>query len=157
MDLSDFKKLIERLYKTKYEVSNSKTITFKTLLHHLESGQVSENVAKTLKQIEELGSIKNVTNRKKQMEIGIKKKEIEKLLKEYNKTNKISKELIEKEITKLVKSLNRINNAKEKEKITTKIDKLSRSLQNEMTNKERKIKYEIQIKMQELKELGKSS
>jgi hypothetical protein len=157
MDLSDFKKLIERLYKTKYEVSNSKTITFKTLLHHLESGQVSENVAKTVKQIEELGSIKNVTNRKKQMEIGIKKKEIEKLLKEYNKTNKISKELIEKEITKLVKSLNRINNAKEKEKITTKIDKLSRSLQNEMTNKERKIKYEIQIKMQELKELEKSS
>ena len=56
-----------------------------------------------------------------------------------------------------MKSLNRINNAKKKEEVTTKIDRLSRSLKNEMTERERKIKYDIQIKTQELKELQESS
>ena len=55
-----------------------------------------------------------------------------------------------------MKNLNRINNAKKKEEVTTKIDRLSRSLKNEMTERQRKIKYDIQIKMQELKELEKS-
>ena len=55
-----------------------------------------------------------------------------------------------------MKSLNRITNAKEKEAVTTKIDRLSRSLQNEMTERERKIKYDIQIKKQKLHELVKS-
>ena len=78
-------------------------------------------------------------------------------MKNYEKTNKLSKESVKKEITNLVKSLNRISNAKKKEEVTTKIDRLSRSLKNEMTERQRKIKYDIQIKMQELKELGKSS
>jgi hypothetical protein len=59
-------------------------------------------------------------------------------------------------MTKLVKSLNEISNAKKKEEVTTKNDGLSRSLQNEMTERERKIKYDIQIKTQELKKLEKS-
>ena len=128
----------------------------KKLLNHLESGQVSENVAKTTKKIDELMTIGNVVNRKKKMEIGIKQKEIQKLLENYEKTNKLSKESVKKEITNLVKSLNRITNAKKKEEVTTKIDRLSRSLKNEMTERERKIKYDIQIKMQELKKLQAS-
>ena len=90
------------------------------------------------------------------MEIGIKHKEIKKLVKNYEKTNKLSKESVKKDITNLVKSLNRISNAKDKEAVTTKIDKLSRSLKNEMTERQRKIKYDIQIKRQELHELVKS-
>ena len=156
MDLSDFKKHIDRMLKTKYEVLDGKMITFNTLIHHLQSGQVSENVAKTVKQIEELGSIKNVTNRKIQMEIGIKKKEIEYWLKESEKTNKLSKNSVEKEIKKLVKSLNGINNKEEKEKTTTQIDKLSKSLKNKMT-KQRKIKYEIDTRMKESKRWEKLS
>ena len=151
-----FKKIIKDIYKSTYPVSDKKQITFKKLLNHLESGQVSENVAKTTKKIDELMTIGNVVNRKKKMEIGIKQKEIQKLLENYEKTNKLSKESVKKEITNLVKSLNRITNAKKKEEVTTKIDRLSRSLKNEMTERERKIKYDIQIKMQELKKLQAS-
>ena len=156
MNINDFKDFIKRMYKRKYEVLDGKTITFKTLMHHLESGQVSENVAKTTKKIDELMTIGNIVNRKKRMEIGIKQKEIQKLVKNYEKTNKLSKESVKKDITNLVKSLNRISNAKDKEAVTTKIDKLSRSLKNEMTERQRKIKYDIQIKRQELHELVKS-
>jgi len=75
----DFLKFINRIQKRKYDVLDGKTISFKTLMHHLESGQVSENVAKTTKKIDELMTIGNVINRKKRMENGIKQKEIEKL------------------------------------------------------------------------------
>ena len=74
----------------------------------------------------------------------------------FEKTNKLSKESVKKDITNLVKSLNGITNAKKKEEVTTKIDRLSRSLTNEMTERQRKIKFDIQIKRQELKELEKS-
>jgi hypothetical protein len=156
MDKDTFNKLLKKILSSSYELSNTKRITFKTLMHHLESGEVSNQVAKTVKKIDELMTTGNVVNRKKQMEIGIKQKEIQNLMENYEKTNKLSKESVKKEITKLVKSLNGISNAKEKEAVTTKIDRLSRSLQNEMTERERKIKYDIQIKTQELKELEKS-
>lgn len=156
MSGDDFKQLDKDIRETQYEVSSNKAITFNTLMNHLKSGEISEEVAKTTKKIDELMTIGNIVNRKKRMEIGIKQKEIEKLLKNYEKTNKLSKESVKKEITKLVKSLNRISNAKEKEEVTTKIDRLSRSLKNEMTERQRKIKYDIQIKRQELKELEKS-
>ena len=156
MSEEEFNDFIKRMYKIRYEVLDNKTISFKTLMHHLESGQVSENVSKTTKKIDELMTIGNVVNRKKKMEIGIKQKEIQKLLENYEKTNKLSKESVKKEITNLVKSLNRITNAKKKEEVTTKIDRLSRSLKNEMTERERKIKYDIQIKTQELKKLQES-
>ena len=151
-----FNKLLENIFKRSYKLSDKKRISFKTLMHHLESGEISEEVAKNTKKIDELTTIGNVVNRKKKMEIGIKQKEIQKLLENYEKTNKLSKESVKKEITKLVKSLNGISNAKKKEEVTTKIDRLSRSLKNEMTERERKIKYDIQIKTQELKELEKS-
>ena len=153
----DFDEFINRFQKRRYEVLDGKKISFDTLIHHLNSGEISEEVAKTTKQIDKLMTVGNVVNRKKKMEIGIKQKEIEKLLKNYEKTNKLSKESVKKEITELVKSLNGINNAKEKEEVTTKIDRLSKSLQNEMTERQRKINSDIKIKMQELKELEKSS
>lgn len=156
MSADDFKKLDKDIRETQYEVSSNKAITFKTLMNHLKSGEISEEVAKNTKKIDELMTIENIVNRKKRMEIGIKQKEIEKLSKNYEKTNKLAKESVKKEITKLVKSLNRISNAKEKEKVTTKIDRLSRSLKNEMTERQRKIKYDIQIKKQELNKLVKS-
>jgi hypothetical protein len=156
MDIKDFNAFINRFQKRKYEVLDGKKISFDTLMNHLKSGEISEEVAKTTKKIDELMTIGNIVNRKKRMEIGIKQKEIEKLLKNYEKTNKLSKESVKKEITKLVKSLNGISNAKKKEDVTTKIDRLSRSLKNEMTERQRKIKYDIQIKSQELKELEKS-
>lgn len=151
-----FNKLLENIFKSSYNLSDKKRISFKTLMHHLESGEISEEIAKNTKKIDELMTVGNVVNRKKRMEIGIKQKEIQKLLENYEKTNKLSKESVKKEITNLVKSLNRISNAKKKEEVTTKIDRLSRSLKNEMTERQRKIKYDIQIKRQELKELVKS-
>ena len=157
MSGDDFKQLEKDIRESLYQISNNKAITFKTLMHHLESGEISEEVAKNTKKIDELMTIGNVVNRKKKMEIGIKQKEIQKLLENYEKTNKLSKESVKKDITNLVKSLNRITNAKKKEEVTTKIDRLSRSLQNEMTERERKIKYDIQIKTQELKKLEESS
>ena len=157
MSGDDFKQLEKDIRESPYQISNNKAITFQTLMNHLKSGEISEEVAKTTKKIDELMTIGNVVNRKKKMEIGIKQKEIQKLLENYEKTNKLSKESVKKDITNLVKSLNRITNAKKKEEVTTKIDRLSRSLKNEMTERERKIKYDIQIKTQELKELQESS
>ena len=152
----EFTDFIKYLNGDRYNIADNKQITFKKLMHHLESAEISEEVAKTTKKLDELLTIGNVVNRKKKMEIGIKQKEIQKLLENYEKTNKLSKESVKKDITNLVKSLNRITNAKKKEEVTTKIDRLSRSLKNEMTERERKIKYDIQIKTQELKELEKS-
>lgn len=155
--MNDYKKLIKEILGSSYKISDNKQIRFKTLMHHLESGEISEEVAKTTKKIDELMLIGNVFNRKKKMEIGIKQKEIEKLLKDYEKTNKLSKNSVEKEIKKLVKSLNTITNPKNKEETITRIDKLSRSLKNEMTERQRKIKYDIQIKMKQLEKLQESS
>jgi len=157
VEVNDYKKLIKEILGSSYEISDNKKIRFKNLMHHLESGEISEEVAKTTKKIDDLMSSGNVYNRKKKMEIGIKQKEIEKLLKDYEKTNKLSKNSVEKEIKKLVKSLNTITNPKNKEKITTRIDKLSRSLKNEMTERQRKIKYEIATKMKQLEQLKASS
>jgi hypothetical protein len=84
-DPKDFNIFINRIQKRRYEVLDGKTISLKTLMHHLKSGQVSENVAKTTKQIEELMTIGNIVNRKKQMENRIKQKELE----NYEKTNKL--------------------------------------------------------------------
>lgn len=157
MSDDDFKQLEKDIRESPYQISNNKAITFQTLMNHLKSGEISEEVAKTTKQIDELMTIGNVVNRKKRMEIGIKQKEIEKLVKNYEKTNKLSKESVKKEIKKLVKSLNGISDAKKKEEVTTKIDRLSRSLKNEMTERQRKIKYDIKTKMQELNKLQESS
>jgi len=90
------------------------------------------------------------------MNIGIKQKEIEYWSKEYEKINKLSKNSEEKEIKKLVKSLNGISDKTEKERITTKIDQLSKSLKNKI-RKQKQIKRELKLKEKQLKKLQKSS
>jgi hypothetical protein len=88
MDIQDFKKFVNRILKRKYEVLDGKKISFDTLMHHLKSGGISEEVAKTTKKINELMTTGNIVNRKKKMEIGILKKEIENLLIDYDTTMK---------------------------------------------------------------------
>ena len=85
----DFDAFINRFQKRRYEVLDGKKISFDTLIHHLKSGEISEEVAKTTKQIDKLMTVGNVVNRKKKMEIGIKQKEIErnrKIIKKNMKT-----------------------------------------------------------------------
>ena len=153
---NDYKKLIKEILGSSYELSDNKQIRFKTLMHHLESGKISNEVSKTTKKIEELMTIRNIVNRKKQMEIGIKQKEIEKLLKDFDKTMGSLKKIASakfpnKNITNDdIESLLRIKYSKENSPEFKKmISKLGSNL--------RTLKYDIQIKMQELKELGKSS
>ena len=155
MKIEDFKDFIKRMYKSKYDVLDGKTISFKTLMHHLESGQVSENVAKTTKQIDKLMTIGNVINRKKNMETGILKKEIEKLLKDYDKTmislKKIaSTKFPNKNITNEdIESLLQTKYSKENSiEIKETINKLATDL--------RILNSKIKIKMQELKKLQES-
>jgi len=155
MSEEDFNDFIKRMYKIRYEVLDNKTISFKTLMHHLESGQVSENVAKTTKQIDKLMTIGNVINRKKNMETGILKKEIEKLLKDYDKTmislKKIaSTKFPNKNITNEdIESLLQTKYSKENSiEIKETINKLATDL--------RILNSKIKIKMQELKKLQES-
>lgn len=154
MDPKEFKKFVNRIQKRKYEVLDGKKISFDTLMHHLSSGEISEEVAKTTKKIDELMTIGNIVNRKKRMEIGIKRKEIEYLLKEYEKTQKISKNSVEKEIKKLVKSLNGISDKNEKEKTTSEIDSLAKSLKNKL-DKQKQIKLQLKFKEKQLQRLLK--
>lgn len=156
MSGDDFKQLDKDIRETLYEVSSNKSITFNTLMNHLKSGEISEEVAKTTKKIDELKTIGNIVNRKKKMEIGIKQKEIEKLVKDFDKTMGSLKKIASakfpnKNITNDdIESLLRIKYSKENSPEFKKmISKLGSNL--------RTLKYDIQIKMQELKKLGKSS
>lgn len=156
MDKDTFNKLLKKILSSSYELSNTKRITFKTLMHHLESGEVSDQVAKTVKKIDELMTIGNIVNRKKQMEIGIKQKEIEKLLKEYEKTmgslKKIAatkfpnKEITNNDIESLLKTKYSKENSAEFRKI---INKLASEL--------RILNGKIQTKIKQLQILEKSS
>ena len=155
MSGDDFKQLDKDIRESLYEVSSNKTITFQTLMNHLKSGEISEEVAKTTKNIDKLMTIGNIVNRKKQMEIGIKKKEIQKLLENYEKTMGSLKKIASakfpnKNITNDdIKSLLRIKYSKENSPEFKKmISKLGSNI--------RTLHYDIQIKSQELKELEKS-
>ena len=158
IDDKDFRQLVKDIYKTTYPLSNGKKITFKTLMHHLESGEISEEVAKAknTKQIDQLESIKNIANRKKQMEIGITKKEIEKLLKEYDKTleslKKIAaikfpnKEITNNDISSLLEKKYNKENSEEYKKII-----------NKLGSQFKKLNFEVQIKIKKLEKLQESS
>jgi hypothetical protein len=110
MTTEKFNDFIKKMYKKRYNVLDDKTISFKKLLHHLESGQVSENISKTVKNIDDLMTIGNIDNRKKQMEIGIKKKEKEIILKKIDENtiqfiNKLKKIIIGERDTKMREKL----------------------------------------------------
>jgi len=152
----DFDAFINRFQKRRYEVLDGKKISFDTLIHHLNSGEISEEVAKTTKQIDKLMTVGNIVNRKKKMEIGIKQKEIQKLLKEFDKIMETLKKIAaakfpNKNITNDdIESLLRIKYSKEN---SPEFKKMISKLRSNL----RTLKYDIQIKMQELKELERSS
>jgi hypothetical protein len=156
MDKNVYNKFLKKILSNSYELSDKKRITFKTLMHHLESGEISNQVAKTTKKIEELKTIYNVINRKKKMEIGIKQKEIEKILKEYEKimeslkklaaTKFPTKEITNEDIEALLKKKYSKENSPEFRKI---INKLGSEL--------RILNFKIQTKMKDLQTIKSSS
>lgn len=152
MSVEEFKKFVNIILKQKYEVLDGKKISFDTLIHHLKSGGISEEVAKTTKQIDELMTTGNIVNRKKKMEIGILKKEIENLLIDYDTTMKSLKKLVatkfpNKEITNedieslLKKKYSKENSPEFREKIYNLASKL------------KKYNSEVKIKMKQLEKL----
>ena len=153
---NDYNKLIKEILGSSYELSDNKQIRFKTLMHHLESGEISNEVSKTTKKIEELMTIGNIVNRKKRMEIGIKQKEIDILLKEFDKIMEKLKKIAaakfpNKNITNDdIESLLGIKFSKEN---SPEFKKMISKLRSNL----RTLKYDIQIKMQELKKLQASS
>jgi hypothetical protein len=149
-----FKEFVNQIQKRRYKVLDGKTISFKTLMHHLDSAKISEEVSKTTKKIDELMTSGNVINRKKKMEIGIKKKELEKSLKGYDNVLESLKKIAatkfpNREITNndinLLKKYNEDNSVEYKKRI------------NELGTKLKELKYEVKTKRRELQELESSS
>ena len=154
----DFNKLLKNIFSNSYKLSDKKRITFKTLMHHLESGEISNQVAKTTKKIEELKTVHNVIKRKKNMEIGIKQKEIEKLLKEYEKIMESLKEFAATKYQNKKKKEN-ITNEDVKSLLETKYSKENspefRKIINNLGSELRILNFKIQTKMKELQKLQK--
>jgi hypothetical protein len=157
MSEEDFKEFIDRFNKRKYEVLDGKKISFVTLMKHLSSGEISEQVAKTTKQIDELMTTGNVVNRKKKMEIGILKKEIENLLIDYDTTMKSLQKLA------AIKYPNKKNITNEdiesllKTKYSKKNSPEFRQKIYNLASKLKKYNSEVKTKMQKLKKLEASS
>ena len=74
--------------------------TGKDIIKFLESGPVSEKAAKKSKQINNIKSLENVSNRKTQMEIEIEMIKLESVVKKYNEYEKLFIDKIEKIINK---------------------------------------------------------
>jgi hypothetical protein len=126
-------------------------------MKHLSSGEISEQVAKTTKQIDELMTTGNVVNRKKKMEIGILKKEIENLLIDYDTTMKSLQKLA------AIKYPNKKNITNEdiesllKTKYSKKNSPEFRQKIYNLASKLKKYNSEVKTKMQKLKKLEASS
>ena len=69
----DIKKYIKYIYDQRYNIADNKQITFKKLMNHLESGEITEEASKKTKQIEELKTINNIEYRKSEIEYEINK------------------------------------------------------------------------------------
>jgi len=89
----EFTDFIKYLNGDRYNIANNKQITFKKLMHHLESGEITEEAAKRIKQINELQTINNIDSRKSEIEYEIDKVKKEK--KKNNEKNALSKKLIQ--------------------------------------------------------------
>ena len=93
MFVPEFKDFIKYIYSESYNTVDGKEITFKKLMHHLESGEITEEAAKKTKKINELQTINNIDNRKSEIEYEIDK--IKKEKKKNEKKNALTKKLIE--------------------------------------------------------------
>lgn len=156
-NIEEFKKFVDRIQKRRYEVFNGKTITFDTLMHHLKSAEISNEVSKTTKQIDELMTIGNVVNRKKKMEIGILEKEIKNILIDYDTTMSSLKKFVafkypnkENITNEDVESLLKTKYSKENS------PEFRQKIYN-LASKLKKYNYEVKTKMRKLQKLKASS
>jgi len=85
----EFNMLIKYIYDDRYNIADNKQITFKKLMNHLESGEITEEASKKTKQIDELKTINNIEYRKSEIEY-----EINKLKKNKEKKPKLQNEKI---------------------------------------------------------------
>ena len=161
MSEEDFKEFVNRILKRKYEVLDGKKISFNTLMNHLKSGGISEEVAKTTKQIDELMTTGNVVNRKKKMEIGILKKEIENLLIDYDTTMNSLKKFVAFKYPNKYPNKENITNEDVESLLKTKYSKKNspefRQKIYNLASKLKKYNSEVKTKMQKLKKLEESS
>ena len=157
MDKDVYNKLLKNILSSSYELSDTKRITFKTLMHHLESGEISNQVAKTTTKIDELKTINNVINRKKKMDIGIKQKEIEKLLKESEKIMESLKELAATKFPNKKEITNKDIESLLKEKYSKENSPEFRKIINKLSSELRILNGKIQTKMKELQKIQSSS
>jgi len=101
MDTKEYKDYVKQLYGTILtDSTNTYSYKIKTIMHYLESGPVTEKAAKLATSLNELKSIKNVTSRKKQIEIEIKKIELKKLIDSIDKNLKSAKMILSKKLSK---------------------------------------------------------
>jgi len=157
MSIEEFKKFFNIILKQKYEVLDGKKISFDTLMLHLKSGGISDEVAKTTKKINELMTIGNVVNRKKKMEIGILKKEIENLLIDYDTTMKSLKKFAAIKFPNKEEITNEDIESLLTEKYSKKNSPEFREKIYNLASKLKKYNSEVKTKMQELKKLQASS
>lgn len=157
MDPKEFKKFVNRIQKRKYEVLDGKKISFDTLMHHLSSGEISNEISKTTKQIDELLTIGNVVNRKKKMEIGILEKEIKNLLIDYDTTMSSLKKFVAFKYPNKAEITNEDVESLLKAKYSKENSPEFREKIYNLDSKLKKYNSEIKIKMKQLKKLKESS
>jgi hypothetical protein len=90
----EFNMLIKYIYDDRYNIADNKQITFKKLMNHLESGEITEEASKKTKQIDELKTINNIEYRKSEIEYEINKLKKNKEKKLQNKKSKLQNEKI---------------------------------------------------------------
>ena len=156
-DIEEFKKFVNKILKRRFKVFNGKTISFDILMHHLKSGEISNEVSKTTKQIDELMTTGNVVNRKKKMEIGILKKEIKNLLIDYDTTMSSLKKFVAFKYPNKENITNEDVESLLKTKYTKENSPEFREKIYNLASKLKKYNSEVKTKMRELKKLQASS
>lgn len=146
MFVPEFKEFIKYLNADSYNIAENKQITFKKLMHHLESGEITEEAAKKTKKINELQSINNIDYRKSEIEY-----EIEKLKKEKEK-NLLYKKLLEidENIKKIFKKNFKGTNIPEKLSLIIKIIDQQKTIPKDDKEKVKLLKRQLKIVLKKL-------
>ncbi len=146
MFVPEFKEFIKYLNADSYNIAENKQITFKKLMHHLESGEITEEAAKKTKKINELQSINNIDSRKSEIEY-----EIEKLKKEKEK-NLLYKKLLEidENIKKIFKKNFKGTNIPEKLSLIIKIIDQQKTIPKDDKEKVKLLKRQLKIVLKKL-------
>lgn len=147
MFVPEFKEFIKYLNADSYNIADNKQITFKKLMHHLESGEITEEAAKRTKKINELQFINNIDSRKSKIEY-----EIEKVKKEKEK-NLLYKKLLEidENIKKIFKKNFKGTNIPEKLSLIIKIIDQQKTIPKDDKEKVKLLKRQLKIVLKKLK------